>query len=220
MAVSLQALKDAITAGIVQYNTHEMGFQTGGSGAWGGEQVGPVYSKLIVQVFGSDITVAQNLHEGPALASTVFSAAYNDSQPLGVENAVKSYLSAPVVCPIKTTGTVTKIAFALVHEYTGNDDPVGAVLPKTLTETYHNGVIESGLNSFVHANNISDVPASTPIVVDGQSSVNYGDVFMVITLDSGVSVTAGGYLTVKGYDGSTEPSKNHTYVRIESSHSY
>lgn len=107
----------------------------------------------------------------------------------------KTYLGGSEVCNITTSGVAGKIYFALML----ND--VNVDLSTTTSNKFSGGF-----------NHVSPIPAVDPATTP---EGNYGDIFMVVTLDPTINVTLGGYLTVKGYSGTTE-SENYTYITLTS----
>lgn len=185
MPITVTALQAALNNGIKSYDLYPLGWKASTD----------VYNKLLIQIFGSSVLSTQNLHGGTSsVAATGFTSAANtgDAAP---NFKVKSYLGAPAVCPVGTSGTVAKIAFALV-------DPDSSFLVNITSETAYSTV------SHVWPNGSTTIP-------EFDAPRYEGDIFMVITVSPGISVTSGGYLTVKGYTG-VGGSDSFTYVTLQS----
>jgi hypothetical protein len=193
MPITLFALQAALNNGIKSYDVSD---STGldWSDALGSSTI---FDTLIVQIFGTSCIASQNLHSGSdATVATGFTSAA-DTGDAAPNFKVKSYLGAPAVCPVGTSGTVGKIAFAL--NQAGRD----AFLTHTSTTVFAGTTFP---------NDYASVPVHTTGASGGEL---FGDVFMVITVSPGIAVTAGGYLTVKGYTG-VGGSDSFTYVTLQS----
>lgn len=187
MPITVDALVLGLTAGCKSFNSNDLQF-TGFSSPL-------VTNQLAIQVYSSAVTTGLNLQSGCETNATFTTPADITSGNF----KVKSYLSAPVVCPIATSGTATKIAFALRAPVAG---------------TASLGVGATEADKFTHGfGNTSVIPTYSSL---DTSNDEYGDIFMVITMSPGIAVTAGGYLTVKGYDAGVVGSDSFTYITLES----
>ena len=194
MPITIAALTEALTNGIRSYNTNDLEF----SNAPVNQLYAPIHDRLLVQIFGTAVTDAQNLHYGSSYTTAQFTLP-TDAGTAAPNYKVKSYLNAPVVCPVGGSGTsvVTKIAFALVHNSGEWNDIAGAA-----NELMFNG--GTGNNA---------IALTEPWTTENHW---HGDIFMVITVSPGISVTAGGYLTVKGWASGVSGSDSYTYVTLQS----
>lgn len=188
MPITVDALVLGLTAGAISFKPNELQFSN--------FTTNPTYNNLKVQVFGTGVVSGQALQTAAQNGS--FSTATNtgDAAP---NFKVKTYLSAPVVCPIATTGNAGKIAFAITHPNGG----ANSIAP---------GATETAATADGFGNQ-----APIPAVASGDLFTEaYGDVFMVITVSPAIAVTAGGYLTVKGWQSGVSGSENYTYVTLQS----
>jgi hypothetical protein len=191
MPITVDALILGLTAGCKNYDPELLGYAN-----WTGS--GFVYDQLAVQVFKTGITTGNKLQ-------TYSRKEADFTTPVGLVTthpnfSVKSYLSAPVVCPISVTDAgANKIAFALLHGAASNPDLGTQATESTPTE-YASG-------------NTQTLP--TTVDTNDLNMTKRGDIFMVITMSPGIAVTAGGYLTVKGYTGAGG-SDSHTYITLAS----
>lgn len=197
MPITVDALVVGLTAGVKTYSSFALQF-TGDDATYG-----TTFSRHFVQIYGSAVTNAQNLHDGSSMTTSVMTAPATTGAA-APNFQVKSYLNAPVVCPVATTGTVTKIAFALAHESRSGSGQISTT-SETTTFTTTSGNTAGG---FCNGN------PTIPYV--GSSDTNFGDIYMVITLSPGIAVTAGGYLTVKGWASGVSGSDSFTYVTLQS----
>lgn len=189
MPITVIALQAALDSGIKSYNPTNLGW------ADPYDQYA-VYNQLIIQIFGASVLAANNLHGGAnAIVDTGFSSAA-DNGDAAPNFKVKSHLGAPAVCSVGTSGTVEKIAFCL-QLIDARD------FLEPTSETAYNAAFGGYPNG------------ATAIPEHKEVSNTFTDIFMVITVSPGISVTAGGYLTVKGYTGVTG-SENFTYVTLQS----
>lgn len=193
MPITVDALVLGLTAGAKSYNTGALGF-AGGNGASFN------HDKLIVQIFGSSVTAAQNLHAGSESRTAAVFTTPATTGDAGPTFKVKSYLNAPVICPVggSGTGTVGKIAFSLQQSS-------GSYKITNTSETVWKD------NHFPNLYN--DIPSYSE---DAESGTAMGDIFMVITVSPGINVTEGGYLTVKGYASGVTGSESYTYITLQS----
>lgn len=186
MPITVDALILGLTAGAISYDPKALEMAD-----WPGNSV---YGSLSVQVYGTGVISGQKLQDAPT-TNAVFTA---PADATSGNFKVKSYLNAPVVCPISTSGTASKIAFALNYsDHAAKDLAPGA----TETVGYAYG-----------AGNQQAIRASGSTV----DIMRFGDIFMVITMSPGIVVTAGGYLTVKGYSAGVSGSDSFTYITLES----
>lgn len=198
MPITVDALILALNAGVREYNTDAMGL-TNTPGSILGTPTPPNYNKLGVQIYGTSVTAAQNLHSTNAITNARFTAAANtgDAAP---NFKVKSYLDNPVVCSVGTSGSVGKIAFYLLHQ-----NASGNFLWDHTSETtaYTHGFPNGYASIIPYATAEGDI-------------LKQADVFMVITVSPAIAVTAGGYLTVKGWASGVSGSESFTYVTLQS----
>lgn len=197
MPITVDALVLGLTAGVKSYDTAQLSFcPTDGN-------YGNTFSRHYVQIYGTSVINAQKLHTGPGKTDSVMTTPVTtgDAAP---NFKVKSYLNAPVVCGVGTSGTVTKIAFALAHVSRSSDNQFLTTSETGQFTTDGNGFAAGG-----YCNAYASVPSA------GLPDPSLGDVYMVITLSPGIAVTAGGYLTVKGYTG-VGGSDSFTYVTLQS----
>jgi hypothetical protein len=196
MPITVDALTIALTAGIQKYRLVDLGW-------WNNQVAGnfPEHNQHIVMIYGETVTNTHRLHSTStsAITSSKFTNPANtgDAAP---NFKVKSYLDAPIVCPVGTSGTVQKIAFALVLE----DQADQYELISSTNETSFTGGV---------GNNATTIPAST---ISADDKDKYGDIYMVITVSSGIVVTQGGFLTVKGFSAGVAGSDSFTYVTLQS----
>lgn len=196
MPITKEALIAGLTAGVKSYNTDTLEFTNFGS------NLAKTHDLLLVQVFGNAVITAQNLQDVSGVNGSVANASFSTPAEIaGTPPIVKSYLDAPVVAPISTTGNVGKIAFALVS----SSYAIAQSVPRNIAAANET---EFSLGS---GNNATTIPDYTENVADPR-----GDIFMVITVDPAIAVTAGGYLTVKGYASGVVGSDSFTYVTLQS----
>jgi len=197
MPITLFALKLALNAGVREYNLHTLGYNLNESGIH-------VHDRRLVQIFGSAVTRAQNLHDVSSDSATT--ATFTAAADLN-STTVKSYLNAAAVCPVGTSGTCARIAFALLNSEYSTREYSCIVAPAPATEIVSETVISGG-----RGNNATTLPSQ----INASGAIpDFGDCFMVITLDPTIAVTAGGYLTVKGYTGAGG-SDSFTYITLQS----
>lgn len=196
MPITIDALIEGLTAGAREFRPVSMG--------WGTVEV--LYDKLMVGIFGSDVTTAQSLNDSNIMTSASFTvpATTGAAAP---NFQVKSYLDSPVVCDVAKSGTVQKIAFVLTQN-DGNPGTGPGQSPNTFSAT-DGLVITSGGSNMGYGNDATTIPKSL-------SDYSAADVFMVITVSPGIAVTAGGYLTVKGYASGAAGSDSFTYITLQS----
>ena len=203
MPITVDALKLALNAGVRQYDTNELGLTDLTPGQ---NDEGPMYNVLAVQIFGTAVTNAQNLQSPDSRTDARFTVANATPDSVDPNFKVKSYLDRPVVCPVSKNGAVGKIAFILIHY-----NKYGSSGNESFTWTHTS-------ESTVWAD--TGFPNEYPYMMSGQDNENglYGqaDVFMVITISPAISVTAGGYLTVKGFASGVTGSDSYTYVTLQS----
>lgn len=194
MPITIDALRNALTAGIIEYDTNSLELTTTPDGDFD-----PRYNKLLVQIFSSAVITNQNLQSGSAATTAKFTTPTVDPTGTGTNYKVKSYLNAPVVCSVGGSGgsIVSRIAFALVHH---------SGVHTTITPTINETTFSAGTGNMA----TTLTPATT-----GEETTN-GDVFMVITVSPGITVTGGGYLTVKGWANGVTGSDSHTYITLQS----
>ena len=202
MPITVDALKLALMAGVRDYDTNQLGLT---SLTPGQNDEGPLYNVLAVQIFGTAVTNAQNLQSPDSRTDARFTAADATPDSVAPNFKVKSYLDKPVVCSVSKNGAVGKIAFILIH----NRYQLPMINSFTWTHTSESTVWTN-----------EGFPNEHPYMVSDQSNENglYGqaDVFMVITISPAISVTAGGYLTVKGFASGVTGSDSYTYVTLQS----
>jgi len=193
MPITVAALVLGLTAGCKEYDPELLGYAN-----WTGS--GFPYNQLAVQVFKTGITTGNKLQNLSRKETDGYF-----TTPVGLVTAhpnfsVKSYLSKPFVCPISVTDVgANKIAFALLHGSASNPD-LGTQATESVPSEYASG------NQQALPTTVDNVDANI---------TKRGDVFMVITMSPGIAVTAGGYLTVKGYTGAGG-SDSYTYITLAS----
>lgn len=210
MPITEAALILGLTAGVKSYDTQVLGWSN-----WtlNNTVSRKLHNVLLMQAFqGTQVIDANNLTNiagtNGAKAGTTFSTPVSTGVA-GPHFRAKSHLQAPVVMPIATSGTVTKIAFALVSANTWI-----SVAPHSI----HFSLVETtpGVNAerkytLAEGNEAIAIPSST-----GDNNAFRGDVFMVITVHPAIAVTAGGYLTIKGFKTGQTGSDSFTFVTLQS----
>lgn len=191
MPITVDALILGLTAGAKSYDPEALEFATAAANS-------EVHDYLSVQVFASSLLAGQKLQNTPvSSAGTSFTTPVTTGAA-GPGFKVKSYLNAPVVCPIHTSGTATKIAFAINHASAASGD-----------------LTEDGVGNYANGTGNTKVVSGAP-VTESAKATKQGDIFMVITMSPGIAVTEGGYLTVKGYAAGVSGSDSFTYITLES----
>ena len=191
MPITVDALVLGLTAGAKSYNTGELGF-AGGQGSTYDQ------NRLLVQIFGSSVTAAQDLHAGESSYTTATFTTPATTGDAAPNFKVKSYLNAPVICPVGASGTVGKIAFSLQQQ-------AGADKITNASESVH--------ANYTFPNLYNGIP---PYATEIGTGTAMGDIFMVITVSPGIAVTEGGYLTVKGWATGVTGSDSFTYITLQS----
>lgn len=224
MPITNEGLQVGLTAGVRVYDLKELGWITSA-------EPGSRYKDTLFIVCSSETDMMKGNPDEPRFASdngilsegthgedayfgtlglseegtqSIYGKIFTEPEiVVGTPNKVKSYLSGSCVLPIGKTGTVQTILFALGCSVDVAPDMAGDSIFSFVANGWGEG------NRVLNEDTI-------PTVITGSASA-LGDMFMGIQVSPGIPVTAGGFLTIKGYDGTNENSKSFTYVTLESS---
>lgn len=197
MPITIDGLIKGLTAGARDFQPSSIGWGT----------VNTFYDKLMVGIFGSAVTTAQSLNDTNIMTTARFTAPATTGAT-APNFQVKSYLDSPVVCDVATSGTVQKIAFVLTQD--DGDPSTGPGASPTTFSATDGLIIKAGSTNMGYGNDATTIPP------EALGDYSAADVFMVITVDPGIAVTAGGYLTVKGYASGVAGSDSFTYITLQS----